>query len=193
MKKLFVLVAASCAALLIAACAHSPVQVVVQPHVDVAPDSIGSGHTINVRGVNQLPGGGLGSLGGIYADSSNVSLANNIENSLGAALAQGFEAWSFRTVDSGADVQVVANLTDLSYDSPNKLYTTKVNTGAEIQLQVTVGGATYYGNYSSSGKDRNLIKPSREEVESSINQLLSATLQRAFADEKLKAFLRQNL
>ncbi|MFV8783479.1 YajG family lipoprotein [Microbulbifer sp. SA54] len=193
MKKISVFLTAVFSAALLAACAHSPVQVMVQPQVNVPADTIGSGYTVYARGVNQLPGGGLGSLGGIYADESNVTLANDIEQSLAVALNQGFGAWSFRPVQSGADVQVVANLTDLSYNSPNKLYTTKVDSGASIQLQVTVGGATFFGNYSTSGKDRNLIKPSREEVQSSVNQLLSATLQRAFEDEKLKAFLRQNL
>ncbi|WGL15004.1 YajG family lipoprotein [Microbulbifer bruguierae] len=192
MKKLKVFLLAGCAALL-AACAHSPVQVVVQPQVQVAPDNIGAGYTVTTRGVNQLAGGGLGSLGGIYADSSNVTLANNIEDSMAQALSQGFESWSFRSVGGPADVQVVANLTALSYDSPNTLYTTKVDSGASIQLQVSVKGAVFYGNYSTSGKDRNLIKPSREEVEATVNRLLSATLQRAFEDEKLKSFLRQHL
>ncbi|WP_160151448.1 YajG family lipoprotein [Microbulbifer sp. ALW1] len=192
MKKLTAILVTGLAVIL-AACAHSPVQVVVKPQVQVAPDNIGSGYSIYVRGANQLQGGGLGSLGGIYADSSNVTLANDIEQSMATALYQGFEAWSFRGVETGGDVQVVANLTDLSYDSPNKLYTTKVDSGASIQLQVMVKGATFYGNYSTSGKDRNLIKPSREEVEVTINQLLSATLQRAFEDEKLKSFLRQHL
>ncbi|HEY8568883.1 YajG family lipoprotein [Microbulbifer sp.] len=180
-------------AVMLGACAHSPVQVVVKPQVQVAPDNIGSGYTVYARGVNQLAGGGLGSLGGIYADSSNVSLGNDIEQAMAVALYQGLEAWSFEGVQTGGDVQVVANLTNLSYDSPNRLYTTKVDSGASIQLQVSVKGATFYGNYSTSGKDRNLIKPSREEVEANLNQLLSATLQRAFEDEKLKSFLRQHL
>ncbi|WP_231759318.1 YajG family lipoprotein [Microbulbifer elongatus] len=180
-------------AVMLGACAHSPVQVEIRPQVAVAPDTIGSGYTLSARGANQLGDEGLGSLGGVYADSSNVTLANNIEQAMSAALYQGFESWSFRSVEGAGDVQVVANLTELTYSSPNKLYTTKVNSGAAIQLQVTVKGATFFGNYSTSGKDRNLIKPSQEEVESTINQLLSATLQRAFEDEKLKAFLRQHL
>ncbi|WP_308363870.1 MULTISPECIES: YajG family lipoprotein [unclassified Microbulbifer] len=181
-------------AIALAACAHSPLQIRLQPQVEVAPDTIGAGHTINVRGANKLPGGGLGSLGGIYADTSNVTLANNVETAMADALSEGFAAWSFRPVESGAaDVHVVANLTGLSYDSPNKLYTSKVNTSAEVQLQVTIGGATYYGNYSTSGVDRSLVKPDRAEVEARVNGLLSTTLQRAFADEKLKSFLRQHL
>ncbi|WP_105102954.1 YajG family lipoprotein [Microbulbifer pacificus] len=192
MKKLAAVLVTGFATML-GACAHSPVQVVVKPQVQVAPDNIGSGYTVYARGVNQLSGGGLGSLGGIYADSSNVTLGNDIEQAMATALYQGLEAWSFRGVQSGGDVQVVANLTNLSYDSPNKLYTTKVDSGATIQLQVSVKGATFYGNYSTSGKDRNLIKPSRDEVEANLNQLLSTTLQRAFEDEKLKSFLRQHL
>lgn len=177
----------------LAACVHSPMQIEVQPQVQVAPDNIGEGHTLSVRGVNQLPGGGLGSLGGIYADTSNVTLANSVEGAMADTLRGGFDNWAFRTVEGPADVQVVAQLTGLKYDSPNKLYTTKVDTEAKVQLEVKIGGATYYGNYGSSGKDRSLIKPSREEVEGRINDLLSATLQRAFEDEKLKNFLRSNL
>lgn len=189
MKKLMI----SLLAVVLAACAHSPVQVQVRPQVDVAPEAFGTGFTVSVQGANKLPGGGLGSLGGIYADQSQVQLANNVEDALADAVKEGFRAWSFEPVFSGADVQVVASLTSLKYSSPNKLLTSKVDSSAEVQLAVTIGGSTYYGNYRSSGKDRNLIKPAKGEVEGRINELLSASLQRAFEDEKLKAFLRANL
>lgn len=179
--------------LLGAGCAYSPVQLQINPELQVASDTIGSGFSVQVRGVNQLPDGVLGSLGGIYADSSEVTLANNIETALATTLVDGFRAWSFQPVETAADVQVEINLTNLSYSRPNKLYTTKVNTEAEVQLQVTVGGASYYGNYRSSGNNHDLFKPSAQEIETNVNELLSATLQRAFSDEKLKTFLRQHL
>lgn len=186
MKKLLLFLGA-CA---LTACAHSPLQIQVRPQVEVAPNNIGAGRTISVRGVNKLPGGGLGSLGGVYADTSQVTVANDVEGAMADTLREGFTKWNFRPVDSNAEVQVVASLTGLSYNSPNKLVTSKVDTSAEVQLAVTIGGATYYGNYRSRGEDRSLIKPNREEVESRVNGLLSTTLQRAFADEKLKNFLR---
>ncbi|WP_250461426.1 YajG family lipoprotein [Microbulbifer litoralis] len=188
MKKLLLFLGACT----LAACAHSPIQIQVRPQVEVAPADIGAGRTINVRGVNKLPGGGLGSLGGVYASDDQVQLGNNVENAIAQTLGDGFASWNFRPAGSSADVQVVANLTGLRYDSPDKIYTTKVDTEAEVQLEVRIGGATYYGNYRSSGKDRSLIKPDRAEVETRINGLLSATLQRAFEDEKLKNFLRAN-
>lgn len=176
----------------LAACAHSPIQIQVRPQVDVAAEDIGAGRTVSVRGVNKLSGGGLGSLGGVYASDDQVQLANNVENAIAQTLTDGFTSWNFRPAADAADVQVTANLTGLRYDSPDKIYTSKVNTEAEVQLEVKIGGATYYGNYRSSGRDRSLIKPAREEVETRINGLLSATLQRAFEDEKLKNFLRAN-
>ncbi|MEW5249347.1 YajG family lipoprotein [Microbulbifer sp. 2201CG32-9] len=186
MNKLMLFV--GCCALV--ACAHSPVQVDLRPQVTVAPESIGAGRTISIRGVNQLQGSGLGSLGGVYASDSQVQLANNVEQAMADTLRDGFTQWSFQPVADDADVQIVASLTSLRYSSPDKLITTEVDTSAGVQLQVTIGGATYYGSYRSSGRDRNLIKPDRDEVEARINGLLSATLQRAFEDEKLKNFLR---
>lgn len=188
MKKLLLFFGAC----VLTACAHSPIQIQVRPQVEVAPENLGAGRTVSVRGVNKLPGGGLGSLGGVYASDDQVQLANNVENAVAQTLADGFAGWNFRPAETAADVQVIANLTGLRYDSPDKIYTSKVNTEAEVQLEVRIGGATYYGNYRSSGKDRSLIKPDRGEVESRINGLLSATLQRAFEDEKLKNFLRAN-
>lgn len=190
MKK-FVLFLGAC---LLSACVHSPLQIEARPQVQVAAENIGGGRTLSVRGVNELSGGGLGSLGGVYADTSNVTLANNVEDAIADTLRGGFANWSFNTNSMApADVQVIAHLTSLQYNSPNKLYTTKVDTDARVKLEVKVGGATYFGNYHSSGKDRNLIKPSLEEVETRVNGLLSATLQRAFEDEQLKNFLRSNL
>ncbi|GAA5525801.1 hypothetical protein Maes01_02374 [Microbulbifer aestuariivivens] len=178
------------------ACAHSPIQIQVRPQVQVAPSVIGSGYTLSVQGVSELPEDGLGSLGGIYADTANIRLANSVEDALASALAEGFAQWGFRTVpatDPSARVQVVADLTGLKYDSPNKIYTSQVDSEAEIQLTVRIGGATYFGSYRSSGKDRSLIKPNKEEVETRLNGLLSATLQRVFEDEKIKMFLQANL
>ncbi|WP_444923541.1 YajG family lipoprotein [Microbulbifer sp. DLAB2-AF] len=189
MKKLLLLLGA----LVVAGCAHSPLQIQLYPQVQVAPESIGSGYSLNVRGVNELSGGGLGSLGGVYADTSQVSIANDAGSAIAAGLSQGFANWSFRITDSAPEVQVTAKLVKLTYNSPSQVYTTQVDTSAEIHLEVKVGHATYFGTYSSSGKDRNLIKPSREEVESRVNSLLSATMQRVFEDEKLKKFLRANL
>lgn len=186
MKKVLLFLSA-CA---LVACAHSPLQIQLRPQVEVAPDAVGAGRTVSVRSVNKLPQGGLGSLGGIYANKDQVRLGDGVESALSDTLRQGLSSWSFRPVDGTAEVQIVANLTGLSYNSPNTLVTSKVDSSAEVQLVVTIGGATYYGNYRSSGKDRNLIKPSREEVETRVNDLLSASLQRAFEDEKLKNFLR---
>ncbi|GAB2892848.1 YajG family lipoprotein [Microbulbifer echini] len=189
MKKLLLVVGA----LILAGCAHSPLQIQLYPQVEVAPESIGAGHSLNVRGMNDLPGGGLGSLGGVYADTSQVSIANDAGDAIAAGLSEGFARWSFRITDSAPEVQVTAKLVKLTYNSPSKVYTTQIDTSAEIHLEVKAGRATYFGTYSTSGKDRNLVKPSREEVESRVNSLLSATMQRVFEDEKLKNFLRANL
>ncbi|WHI50827.1 hypothetical protein P3339_20810 [Microbulbifer sp. MLAF003] len=60
MKKLLLFIGA----LFLAGCAHSPLQIQLEPHVQVASESLGSGHSLSVRGINELPNGGLGSLGG---------------------------------------------------------------------------------------------------------------------------------
>jgi len=189
MKRLLLFVGA----LALAGCAHSPLQIQLQPQVQVAADSIGSGHSLNVQGVNELPGGGLGSLGGVYAETSQVNIANEAGEAIAAGLRQGFTNWSFRITDTAPEVQVVAKLVKLTYNSPNTVYTTTIDTSAEIHLEVTAGSASYFATYSTSGQDRNLVKPSREEVQTRVNGLLSATLQKVFEDEKLKNFLRTRL
>ncbi|WP_444926581.1 YajG family lipoprotein [Microbulbifer sp. TRSA002] len=189
MKKLLVFAGA----LLFSACAHSPLQIWLQPQVQVAPEAIGEGFSMSVMGVNELPSGGLGSLGGVYADTAQVSIGNDAGEAIAAGLREGFSNWSFRITDSAPEVQVIAKLVKLTYNSPNTVYTTEIDTSAEIHLEVKIGPRTYFGTYSASGKDRNLVKPSREEVQSRVNGLLSTTLQRVFEDEKLKNFLRSNL
>ncbi|MCO1333438.1 YajG family lipoprotein [Microbulbifer sp. OS29] len=189
MKKLLILVGT----LVLAACAHSPLQIWLQPQVQVAPEAIGEGYSMSISGVNELPGGGLGSLGGVYADTAQVTIGNDAGEAIAAGLRQGFSNWSFRMSDGAPQVDVVAKLVKLTYNSPNTFYTTQIDTSAEINLEVKIGPRTYFGTYSTSGKDRNLVKPSREEVQSRVNGLLSATLQRVFEDQKLKNFLRTNL
>ncbi|WP_444902288.1 YajG family lipoprotein [Microbulbifer sp. SSSA007] len=189
MKKLLLFIGA----LFLAGCAHSPLQIQLEPHVQVASESLGSGHSLSVRGINELPNGGLGSLGGVYAETSQVSIGNDAGEAIASGLRQGFANWSFRITDTAPEVQVVAKLVKLTYNSPNTVYTTTIDTSAEIHLEVTAGAASYFATYSTSGKDRNLVKPSREEVQTRVNGLLSATLQKIFDDEKLKNFLLTHL
>ncbi|MFS1524168.1 YajG family lipoprotein [Microbulbifer sp. 2304DJ12-6] len=189
MKKLWLLAGV----LALASCAYSPLQIQVYPEFQVTADSIGAGHTLSVQGINELPGGGLGSLGGVYSETSRISVANDAGEAIATGLRRGFANWSFRVTDTAAQVQVVARLVRLTYNSPDIVYTTTIDTSAEIHLEVKVGAATYFGTYSASGTDRNLVKPSREEVETRVNGILGATLQRVFEDRKLKDFLYTHL
>lgn len=187
MKKLACLLA-----ILLAGCANSPLQISLKPSANVAPENIGMGRPIMVSATDARADKSLGSLGGVYADTSSVTIKNSVSQALEEELSRGFELWGFSEGSGSGQVQVHAELVKLGYHSPDKVYTSNIDKECEVRVQVRIGGATYNGNYRSSGDERLLVAPSAAKVQHSINELLSSTLTNVFADEKLQAFLLEH-
>ena len=54
---------------------------------------------------------------------------------------------------------------------------------------MSAGNERYTGQYKSSTERKTVVTPSMESNEEMVNAIISSTLNRLFADPKLKAFL----
>ena len=185
MKKLFVFIAI----VLVSACAYSPQQITVKPVVDMTGENYGKGRSVSVSAEDARVNKTLGSRGGLYKETSIITIANDmpqaVANAARAKLAtQGFNV---NSDDSNASLNVV--IEELSYDVPEQSVVKKIDLKCVMRVEAKSGGESYTGRYRTTSEQQSMTTPNMERNQQMINQLLSDTLMRAFTDEKLKAFL----
>lgn len=177
----------------LAACAYSPQQLNVQPVLTIGSgEAFGNGRPIAVSGADQRANRVLGNLGGVYANSSTITISNDLESALtraanGLLATQGFVV---NSADPGA-VQLSIIVEDITYTTPDEGVGTTVKLHAALRADGVKGGETFSGRYESDSERRMVSKPDAKENEKMVSELLSNTLRRMFEDAKLREFLVQ--
>lgn len=181
-----------CAAVVLAACAHSPQHISLQPTLSIAGDMTGNGRAIIVSSSDQRPNKVLGSLGGVYGDTATLTIGNDVEQALtratnGLLAAQGYIV---NSPDPNA-LQLQIVLENLTYQTPEQAVGNTVKLNATLRADVSKGGETFSGRYSSEAEHRMVARPDPEDNEKYVNDLLSDTLTRMFNDNRLRDFLHK--
>ena len=178
------------AILLLVGCAYSPQQIEVNPIIPLDGERYGSGRSVTVLVEDQRDNKILGSRGGVYRDSSVITLAGNLTESLvkvGEAklAAQGFN------VNSGATeaAQLKIIIEDVQYTTPEQTVGKKVKLLGVLRAELSYQGERYTGRYRTQSERQLVVAPSKKANEEMINTLFSDLLVRLFLDKKLQAFL----
>lgn len=175
---------------LLVGCAYSPQQIMINPDVDTSAEDYGRGRPVHVvvedgRAVKEL-----GSRGGVYKDTSLITIGNSITEAIAGAAEARLAAQGFNTNSSDADTVTIKIIIDsLSYDTPVQSVGKKVKLDAILKLEMTAGKEIYTGQYKSSTERQTVVTPSMNRNEEMVNTILSSTLNRLFSDPKMKAFL----
>lgn len=177
---------------LLTACAQSPQRINVAPTLTMAGEMTGNGRAIIVSGSDQRASKVLGSLGGVYGGTATLSIGNNLEQALtqaanGLLAAQGYVVNS--PDPSALQLTIVAE--KITYEKLEQPVGHAVKLVATLRAEVTKGGETFSGRYTSESEKRSVGRPNAEENEEYVNELLSTTLKRMFADNRLNEFLTQ--
>ncbi|MFA7553959.1 MAG: YajG family lipoprotein [Spongiibacteraceae bacterium] len=176
--------------LLLVACAYSPQQITISPKVDTSVESFGNGRVVTVAAEDGRANKALGTRGGIYKETSVITIANDIALAVARAAEARLAVEGFNVHSDDADVAHLKIIIDkLTYDTPDQSVGKKVLLSASLKVVGTAGGETFTGQYTSNSERQTVITPSMARNEEMINTLLSDTLARMFADPKLKAFL----
>lgn len=186
MKRLIALLIFS----LLASCAYSPQQITIKPVIATDGDNYGSGRPVMVSVEDGRTTKELGSRGGVYKDTSLITISNSITEAIGRAAQARLATQGFNINSSAADAaSVKIIIEELSYDTPEQSVGKKVMLKAVLSVEATAGGESYTGRYRSNSERQTVVTPTMARNEKMINDLLSDTLLRLFSDPKLKAFL----
>lgn len=179
--------------LLMSACALSPQTVNIHPKVDLK-DRVVSG---NDRLVSLTVSDGrssrvVGTRGGIYAETSEISTNADISPAIRAELVSGLRKLGFQVVDSGqtAAASLTVVIDTIDYTASGAPLTDSVETSATVRAQAQQGNREFSGRYRGTRTTEVLKAPGVEENEAMINAAISRVLERLLTDPKLLAFLR---
>ncbi|MET0378482.1 MAG: YajG family lipoprotein [Spongiibacteraceae bacterium] len=193
MKKLLQIVVSMSIAVWLAACAYSPQQLNVQPVLTIGSgESFGNGRPIAVSASDQRSNKVLGNLGGVYANSSTITIANDLDSALSRA-ANGLLATQGFVVNSADPSAVQLNIIveNITYATPAEGMGATVKLHSTLRAEGVKGGETFSGRYESDSERRMVSKPDAKENEKLVSDLLSNTLRRMFEDPRLREFLTQ--
>jgi len=173
-----------------AACAYSPQQLTVKPTINSFGAPFGNSRAVAIVVEDRRSDKTLGTRGGVYEQTSVITLANSLEQAIGRAATAQFARQGF-VVNSlaGQPATVKIIIDKLSYDVPSDGMVKKVLLAASLAVEASAGGATYTGQYHTESEHPTVVTPTMKKNEKIVNELLSATLLRLFEDPKLKAFL----
>ena len=176
--------------LLLSACAYSPQQVTISPKIDSPNEPYGNGRVLRVVVEDQRTRKELGYRGGVYKETSVITVANDLtESILGAAtkklVAEGFSIDPL--LMEAPELKIIID--DIRYTIPEESLTKKAILDAKLRAVASYMGKSYTGNYKTQSERPTVVVPTMKKNEAMINDLLSDTLIRLFADKKLRAFL----
>lgn len=181
--------------LLLGACALSPQQITVAPELKPGDGSLGGGRKVVVTVQDEREEPVIGRRGGVYADSSEITVANNLTAAIAEAVRKKLRSMGFSPVEAygigtaeGMELRLIVDT--LKYTHPDEASMGyDVELLSELRAQVSRANETFEGRYRVKKSRHFFNSPSARHNEELVNEVLSETLERAFADPRLLAFL----
>lgn len=181
---LFGLLAVS--SLTLVGCANSPQQLSPQPKLTSQLAPVGHGQPVIVRVVDGRSGPTLGTRGGLYPETSAVSVqAADLLPKLQAQAEAAVRLLGFTPTGGGAGnvPQLTVTLADLKYQSPKEgMYVTEATISSTFRADIQNNGRSYSGRYAASLNQRFGMAPNQETNTKLVGDVLSDALTRLFQD-----------
>src|SRR5690606_1783443 len=163
-------------------CALSPQQLSPQPKLTGPLTPYGQGQPVVVRVADGRPSPVLGTRGGIYADTSSISVqSQDILPRLQAEAEAAVRLLGFTPSPNAYNApQLTLTLADLKYQSPKETYVTEANISASFRVDVQNSSRRYSGKYGASLNQRFGTAPNEQTNTKLVSDVLSDALTRAF-------------
>lgn len=177
--------------LALAGCALSPQQLTIQPVLPLDTDVWGRPVPLSVTAEDRREEPVLGSRGGVYGETSTLTIRNDLGMAIVRA-ANGYLATQRFQINAterdATRLRIVVE--ELSYSTPDSRIGQETRLVAVLRAEAERGDERLAGRYRSEAEYRTITRPNAEHNTRWVNQLLSDTLQRMFADPRLREFLR---
>ncbi|WP_165674636.1 YajG family lipoprotein [Metapseudomonas otitidis] len=173
-------------------CALSPQQLSPQPKLTGPLTPVGQGQPVVVRVADGRPSPVLGTRGGLYADTSNVTVqGQDILPRLQAEAEAAVRLLGFTPSPNAYNApQLTLTLAELKYQSPKEgLYVTEADISATFRVDVQNATRRYSGRYGASLNQRFGTAPNQETNTKLVSNVLSDALTRAFKDPTIGQLL----
>ncbi|MCY1285855.1 putative lipoprotein [compost metagenome] len=182
------------ASLTLGGCALSPQQLSPQPKLNTSLTAVGQGQPVVVRVVDGRPSPVLGTRGGLYAETSNISVASaDILPKLQAQAEAAVRLLGFTPTPNAYNApQLTITLAELKYQSPkDSTYVTEANISAAFRADVQNATRRYSGRYGASLNQRFGSAPNQQTNTKLVGDVLSDALTRTFKDPTIGQLLAQ--
>lgn len=179
------------AGLSLTGCANSPQVLRLQPAITAQLTPVGQGQAVSVRVVDGRSSPVLGSRGGLYAETSTVS----VDSQDLVARLQGQAETAVRllgfTPGAGAygAPQLVLTVESLKYQTPQGSYVTEASINTTLRADVQNSARRYSGRYSANLNQRFGMAPNEETNVKLISDVVSDALNRTFKDPEVSNIL----
>lgn len=179
--------------LTLSGCALSPQQLEPQPLVNGPLQAVGQGQPVSVNVVDGRTSPVLGTRGGLYPETSSISVnGQTLLPRLQAQADAGTRLLGFTPSANALNApQITLTLVELSYQSPKEgTYVTEANIRAVFRADVQNQGRRYSGRYSASLNQRFGMAPNEATNSKLVSEVLSDALSRVFKDPSIAQALR---
>lgn len=173
------------AGLTLAGCAHSPQQLNPEPKLTTQLAPVGRGQPVVVRVVDGRPSPTLGTRGGLYPETSAITVQREqILPKLQAQAEAAVRLLGFTPTNNAPNApQLTVTLAELKYQSPKEgMYVTEATIGATFRSDVQNANRRYSGRYGASLDQRFGMAPNQETNTKLVSDVLSDALTRLFKD-----------
>lgn len=147
-----------------------------------------------VRVVDGRASQSLGTRGGMYPETSTISVSgNDVVPKLQAQAEAAVRLLGFTPTPNASNApQLTVTLAELKYQSPkDNLYVTEATIGATFRADVRNGGRSYNGRYGASLDQRFGMAPNQDTNTQLVGDVLSDALTRLFKDPTIGQVLGQ--
>jgi len=175
-------------------CANSPQQLSPQPALTTQLAPVGRGQPVVVRVVDGRRSPVLGTRGGLYPETSAITVQGaDLVPKLQAQAEAAVRLLGFTPSPNAMNAPTLTvTLSDLTYQSPKEgVYVTEATIGANFRSDVTNANQRYSGSYGASLNQRFGMAPNEEANTKLISDVLSDALTRVFKDPKIGQVLSQ--
>ncbi len=175
-------------------CVHSPQQINPTPTLNAPLVAVGHGQPVSVRLVDGRKSPVLGTRGGLYPETSTISVsAQQLLPKLQTQAEAAVRLLGFTPTANNPSVpQLTMTLSDLQYQSPKDgLYVTEATISAKFRVDAQNAARRYSGQYGASLNQHFGMAPNEPTNTKLISEVLSDALSRAFKDPAIGQLLAQ--
>ena len=192
MRRLFatVLLAGS-----LSACALSPQMIEIDPRPDVTARNVGNNEGVAVSTRDQRPAPAFGTRGSVYADTSLIRPANDLNEAITQAVRRGLQQQGFNAYNPGTDAgRLEVQVAEFSYVPEQGSVVNRVEVKVELHgLAHNARGDEFRAVYRAGNVYEQPLTPSAKRNQMMLNEVLDRALRQLLADDKLLSFLNGSL